>query len=414
MLGCTLALRLAQRGHKVTLFEASDRLGGLADAWNVGPFTWDRHYHVTLMSDAFTVALLREIGIEDKLVWAETKTGFFTGGRLYSMSNSFEFLKFPPLALIDKFRLGGTIMVASRIDDWRKMEQIPVAEWLTRLSGRRTFEKMWLPLLRAKLGEAWQETSAAFIWATIQRMYAARKSGLKKEMFGYVEGGYATTVEALGKALERAGVDVRLSTPTKSVSGGVTVDGERFDSAVLTVAPVLADRMTQGLKDGERSRLKNLRYQGIVCASVVLNKPLSPYYVTNITDEWVPFTGVIEMTALVDPKVFGGRGLVYLPKYVAPDHPLLDADDATVERRFLDALMRMYPHLKYSDVQAFKVSRVRHVFPIPTINYSAGVPAIKTSVDGVFHLSSANILNGTLNVNETIALAEKSVETIDG
>ena len=28
-------------------------------------------------------------------------------------------------------------------------------------------------------------------WATIQRIYAARNSGLKKEMFGYVRGGYA-------------------------------------------------------------------------------------------------------------------------------------------------------------------------------------------------------------------------------
>ena len=45
------------------------------------------------------------------------------------------------------------------------------------------------PLLRAKLGDAYQAASAAFIWATIQRLYAARRSGLKKEMFGYVPGG---------------------------------------------------------------------------------------------------------------------------------------------------------------------------------------------------------------------------------
>ena len=31
------------------------------------------------------------------------------GGKLYSMSNSVEFLKFPPLSLIGKFRLGATI-----------------------------------------------------------------------------------------------------------------------------------------------------------------------------------------------------------------------------------------------------------------------------------------------------------------
>jgi hypothetical protein len=42
------------------------------------------------------------------------------------------------------------------------------------------------------LGENYKNTSASFIWSTIQRMYAARRSGLKKEMFGYVNGGYET------------------------------------------------------------------------------------------------------------------------------------------------------------------------------------------------------------------------------
>ena len=62
--------------------------------------------------------------------------------------------------------------------------------WLRRWSGERTFERIWLPLLKSKLGENYRLTSAAFIWATIARMYAARRPGLKREMFGYVEGGY--------------------------------------------------------------------------------------------------------------------------------------------------------------------------------------------------------------------------------
>ena len=43
---------------------------------------------------------------------------------------------------------------------------------------------------KSEIGRKLHNTSAAFIWSTIQRMYAARKSGLKKEMFGYVSGGY--------------------------------------------------------------------------------------------------------------------------------------------------------------------------------------------------------------------------------
>jgi protoporphyrinogen oxidase len=39
MLGMTLAYRLSQAGKNVTLFEASDSLGGLAAAWQIGKVT---------------------------------------------------------------------------------------------------------------------------------------------------------------------------------------------------------------------------------------------------------------------------------------------------------------------------------------------------------------------------------------
>ncbi len=40
---------------------------------------------------------------------------------------------------------------------------------------------------------------------------------------------------------------------------------------------------------------------------MLLKKAISPYYVTNITDSWPPFTGVIEMTALIDKKEVDGK-----------------------------------------------------------------------------------------------------------
>ncbi len=190
MLGLTLALRLAERGYKVTLLESADRLGGLADAWRLGDVTWDRHYHVTLLSDSHLRRLLADLGLDDQLRWTTTQTGFLVDGQLHPFSSSWDFLRFPPLGPVDKLRLGWTIWQAARCRDWRRLEQTPVGDWLARHSGRQTFERIWLPLLKAKLGDAWRRTSAAFIWATIQRMYAARSAGLKREMFGYLPGGY--------------------------------------------------------------------------------------------------------------------------------------------------------------------------------------------------------------------------------
>jgi protoporphyrinogen oxidase len=414
----TLAYRLAQQGKRVTLFESADHLGGLASAWNLGDIVWDRHYHVTLLSDSYVRALLAELGLEREMEWVETKTGFYTDGTLYSMSNTLEFLRFPPLSLLDKLRLGGTIFFASQVKDWRKLEQIPVVDWLTRLSGKRTVEKIWVPLLRAKLGDLYKKASAAFIWAIIARMYAARRSGMKKEMFGYAAGGYARILDRFGKALAERGVHIELSRTVRNVrqveQGAVEVefaDGaiKAFDQVVLTTAAPIAERLCRDLTQQERDKLKGVEYQGIICASVLLKQALSPYYVTNITESWVPFTAVIEMSALVNRAHLGGNHLVYLPKYLSPDDPMFGLSDQDIEDRFLSALERMYPHFRRSDVQCFRISRVKYVLAVSTLNYSVNLPSMTTSIPGLHIINSSHIVNGTLNVNETIQLAEQAV-----
>src|SRR6267142_1623634 len=351
-LGMTLARRLAQHGQDVTLFEAAPALGGLASAWSLGDVVWDRHYHVTLLSDAYLRALLTELGLEQEMAWVETRTGFYTDGTLYSMSNTLEFLRFPPLSLFSKLRLGATILYASRLRDWKKLEKILVADWLKRWSGRATFEKIWLPLLRA-----------------------------------------ATKIEstAEGVAIDFAGGSRRT-----------------FDQVVVTLAAPLAARLCPGLSSDELARLEGIQYQGVMCASFLLKRPLADFYVTNITDRWVPFTAVIEMSALVDRAHFGGRALVYLPKYLKPDDPAFSHSDREVQDMFLDGLARMYPHFRRADVECFRVSRVKHVLAISTLGYSDRLPPMTTSLPGLHIVNSAHIVNGTLNVNETVQLAEKA------
>ena len=417
MLGLMLAHRLRQQGEQVTILEAAPQLGGLASAWRLGEITWDRHYHVILLSDSHVRGLLQELGLENEMDWVETKTGFYTDGKLYSMSNSLEFLKFPPLGLIDKFRLALTILRAARIKDSSKLEGILVADWLRKWSGRRTFEKIWLPLLRAKLGENYRIASAAFIWAIIARMYAARRSGLKKEMFGYVRGGYARILDRFAEKLTQDDVSIRLQqrvTRIESSGDGVRVEladdlPVYFDRVVVTAAAPLASRLCPDLSTEEHRLLNGVTYQGIICASVLLRKPLASYYVTNITDTWVPFTAVIEMSALVDRQQFGGNCLVYLPKYVAPDDPMFKETDQQIQERFLAALERMYPQFRREDVLAFQVSRVKQVFAVTTRNYSQQVPPLITSQPGVYLVNSAHIVNGTLNVNETLQLADQTL-----
>lgn len=421
ILGMTLAYRLAQQGQQVTLIEGAAELGGLASAWQLGNITWDRHYHVTLLSDLTLRSLLRELNLEQEMEWVETKTGVYAGGTLYSVSNAIEFLKFPPLKLIDKIRLGLTILYGARIRDWQRLEKISVETWLRRWSGNPTFEKFWLPLLRAKLGDNYKIASASFIWSTIARLYAARRTGLKKEMFGYVRGGYAHILQRFGEVLTETGVEIKLGDRVTSIkqvgSGQLLVQlqqgGEMaFDQVVLTTAAPIAAQLCPQLSAQEQQQLNGIQYQGILCASILLKQPLSPYYVTNITDSWVPFTGIIEMTTLVDPKAFGGRSLIYLPKYVPANDSAFELSDDALQAKFIQALEQMYPHFQASDVLAFQVSRVKYVVAIPTVDYSQHLPPMQTSVAGLHIVNSAHILNGTLNVNETVQLAEQAAASL--
>ena len=421
----TLAWRLRTAGHRVTIFESAPDLGGLAGSMHLGDVTWDRFYHVILLSDSSLLALLADLGLADRLSWGTTRTGFYSDGRLLSLSTSLDFLRFPPLSLFDKGRLAATILRASRIRDGRALERIPVEAWLTRWSGRRTFERIWLPLLQSKLGDNYRIASAAFIWAIIARMYAARRSGLKREMFGYVEGGYATVLQRLRARLESAGVTIRCAAPVARIlptaresGGGVQLelangDNHPLDQVVVTTSTSRVVAMCPTLSDDERNRLAGITYQGVISLAVLLRRPLGGYYVTNITDAGFPFTGVIEMTALVDPSTFGGRTLVYLPRYLTQEDPLWRATDGEIRDRFLAGLARMYPELTPGDVVASEVSRVRDVLAVSTLDYSTRcLPPLRTSVPGLWIVNSAQIANGTLNLNETVSLANLQADRL--
>jgi protoporphyrinogen oxidase len=277
---------------------------------------------------------------------------------------------------------------------------------------------MWIPLLRSKLGENYRKTSAAFIWGSIQRMYSARRSGAKKETFGYIPGGYASILEGLHRRLEAEGVAVRLQHAARLVertaAGAVRVDfanghSEEFDQVALAMASPIAARLCPALSAEEKQKLNAIQYLGIICASVLLKKPLAGYYVTNLTDAGAPYTGIIEMTALADRAHFGGNTLVYLPKYVSSDDAAFDLSDEEIRHSFLGALFALHGHLSEGDVLDFKLTREKYVMAIPTLNYSKNLAPTQTSVAGVHIVNSSHILDGTLTVDASLRVAEAAM-----
>jgi len=414
MMGLSLAYRLATAGRRVTVYESAPRAGGLVSGADLATSVrWDRFYHVILASDAHTRLLLRDIGIEGEVSWTTTGTGVFAGGRLMPASTPLDLLRIPGLRPLDLARIAATLVRAGHDSPGRLVEWMTCEEWLTRWSGRRAWERFWRPLLRSKLGEDGPKASASFIVATLKRLGKARRAGLDRERFGWVRGGYERVADRLVEVLKRHGAPVRAGAPVSAVTpvdGGLAVRAigtgtETYDRVVICAPGPAAARLCPAWGDDERRRLADPPWMGVVNVAVLMRSPLSGRYVTNLLDDGLPFTGVIEVTAVVDPAAVGGHHLVHLPRYVAAGDPLFDAPDAEVAGAFLAGLERVKPAFRRSDAVACRVFRARHVMPFPVLHRSHRVPPVATSVPGLFVLNGAQIDEGTANVDETVRLA---------
>ncbi|HVZ60728.1 MAG TPA: NAD(P)/FAD-dependent oxidoreductase [Terriglobales bacterium] len=418
--GLTTAFYLLRSGAQVTVLEAGDQVGGLATHFDFGPFAWDKFYHCILTSDSALLGLIDDLGLTPELRWTETKTGFFVDGKLHSMSSAADFLRFPPLSLWEKARLGFGILYAARIRDGRPLEKMLASEWLIRIFGKNNYNKMWGPLLKCKLGACREETSAAFIWTYIARYYSTReKSASQKERIGYVTGGYRTVFSRLIQQIETMGGKIVTSAPVKQVikSGNkieiTTPQGRmEFDRVVGTIPSRPFAAAAPQLDPEYVRKLAEVKYLGVVCFVLLLKRPLSKYYVLNLTDEDLPFTGVIEMTNLVSREETAGYHLVYLPKYTVPGDPLFDASEEELWKSFRPALQRVIPDLQDSDIERRFLFRERLVQPVPVIGYSDIVPGMRTGIDGLILANSTQIINTNLNNNAMVKIANRAVDLV--
>ncbi len=414
IMGLSLAYFLTKAGARVEVFEASDNLGGLAGPIYLDGVAIDRFYHAILSSDSHLRGLCAELGIADRLRFRQTKMGFYHQGRIYPMNNIRDFLMFPPLTWMDRFRLGLTVIGARLVRDWHRLESVSLEDWLVRLGGRHLFETIWRPLLKAKFDGDFANTPATYIWARINRVSSTRTGAEQKEMAGHLIGGYITLVSTLAERVQAAGGQVHLRTPIAEI---VVRDGELqglrlghpangrsaqaawqpggevlpFDAVVATVQTPLFLRLAPGLPEAYREFLGRTRYMGIVCPLLVLDRPLSPYWTLNITDDRIPFTGVIETTNYIDPQYVGGYHLVYLPKYTQAESTWFRLSDDEVREIWLGHLERMFPDFDRRAIRHMLIHRERYVEPIHPLNSLDLIPPVATPVAGLYLANTAQI-----------------------
>lgn len=421
MMGISLGYFLSQQGVEVEIFEASPALGGLADQIILEDGTTvDRFYHTILSSDSLLRQLCAELDIAHKLRFRETKMGFYYQGEIHSMNNVIEFLRFPPLGWIDRFRLGLTVLYAQFIRDSQRLEGISVEEWLLRLSGGRTYENIWRPLLKAKFDGGFDKVPASWMWARLVRMKSARRGVDQKEETGHLIGGYATLIKAMAARIMAAGGKIHRHCPVEEVliengrAQGLCLRHtvRPYSAIVVTLPAPIFCRLIPGACQDYRGFLSGADYLGVVCPLLVLDRPLTGFWMLNITDDRVPFTGVIETTTYINPQYVGGHHLVYLPKYTAPESPWQERSDHEIREIWLQHLETMFPHFDQRRIRCFLVHRERYVEPLHGLNATHLIPAVETPVERLYLATMAQ-LHPTPNCCESVSRhARQAAHTI--
>jgi protoporphyrinogen oxidase len=417
ILGLTAAYRLAREGVHVTVYEESDRVGGLAGTSPLGGYDVDRYYHALTLTDQRVIDLATELGLGDSIRWRPLGVGFYHDGALASMSTPRELLGFPGLSPADRARLVAFVLRCRLISDRAALDAEPIESWTRRVAGDRLWERLWRPLLDSKFDGAWHDLPATYLWSRMRRTAGTRdRSG--REVMGWIRGGHQALADALRGAILAHGGEVLTGRRVRSiVSSGGRVQGvvarSSFRAHAWVISTLLRPHLERIVGPDLRAALPPdpCRYLGVVCVVARVRESVSPYYALNITDRSVPLTSVVETTHVVDPEHVGGH-LIYVPRYVLPDSPELERPAQEVKREYLGHVRAMFPRFDPErDVIASTVARARLAEPIHSHGSHERLPAF-VAAPGLVAASSAHVYPDIVHAQAMVGVADRVVATL--
>ena len=416
--GLSAAYELGKRGHKVALFEKESELGGQAGTFVVEGERLERFYHHIFTSDIDIIKVIAELGLGERLLWLDSKVGFFHRGRIYDFVTPMELLKFRPLGLVDRVRLGLVSLYLRRYGNWHSLEGVTAKEWLTRYGGKRSYEVVWGPLLKNKFGESAHEIGMVWLWGKIHLRLASRRG--EKESLGYLNGSFGLLIESLRKRIIDAGGEIYTSSPVDRV----VVEGERAtgiqsagrehpcDAVIATVPSPVFLEMVPHLPADYAGKLAGVRYQGAMVMVLILKERLSHIYWLNISDASIPFVALVEHTNLVDPSVYGGKRIVYIANYLSKDSPLYSLSPDELLQEYLPHLRKINPEFEPGWVEGCYLFRDDAGQPIITTNYSSRIPEHVTPISRLYLANTTQIYPEDRGMNYSVRLGRRVADLV--
>lgn len=431
--GLTAAYDLTKQGHAVTIYEARAQAGGLAAGFRDEQWEWhlDRFYHHWFASDGDVIRLIEELGARDRLFFPWPTTSVYHQGRIYPLDSPVPALKFIPLSqlhravrvlqfapspLIDRLRVGLMSFYLTLTRNWRSLERVSADEWLRRAVGERAYDLWWKPLLTAKFGEEnYRDVNMAWMWARLHKRTAR---------LGYFAGGFQSFVNLLLERVQAQGGKVRLETAVQSVRP--TIDGRlrletlagaaEHDQVVATCSPQEMLRLAPNLPADYAAKLSQLKSMAALVLVLALKRRLTEghYWINAPAGEGLPFMGLVEHTNYVGREHYGGDHLVYCGDYLPPDHPYLDYSKEQLLQIYLPGLVKINPDFDLDWVRASWMFTERYAQPVPTLDHSRNIPALKTPIPGLWLANMSQVYPWDRGSNYAVEMGRRVAQEIGG
>jgi protoporphyrinogen oxidase len=408
--GLVAGYELARLGFPVTVLEKDEAVGGITGSFEVNGSCVDKFYHHFFNSDEHLIRLAGEIGLGNQLRYAPTKTSIYINRSFYRLSSPLDVLRFRPLGLVDRVRLGMLVLKVRGLGNWRPLELETAEQWLINRCGRRVYSVVWEPLLRAKFGSFAREVSAVWFWNKLMLRGGSRNIA-GNEVLGYINGSFGAMAEALAGKIKAFGGEVKVGVQTESlvidngcVRGVQTQDGTIDTEAVIATPalPIIADML-----DGSADRtyidgLRRIKYLANICLVLELSRPLSDIYWLNINDPDVPFTGIVEHTNLLPIEACGGSRIVYLSKYIEQNSDIYNMSREQLLEFSVPYVRQIFAGFEREQILGYHVFKAPYAQPLIERNYSKIICPTETPVKGLYIATMAQVYPQDRGVNYAV------------
>ena len=394
--GLSLGYYLAKAGWKVNIFEKDAEPGGLAGSFKVEGENLEKFYHHWFTNDLHIMNLIKELDCEDHIVIRPTRTGMYYANNFFKLSSPLDLLKFNPLSLINRIRLGFVVLAVRIVNDWKKLEDITAKDWLIKICGKQGYTVVWEPLLKGKFGRYAETVSAVWFWNKL-KLRGGSRGEKGKENLAYYKGGFASLAESVANKIIEFGGTINYNTEVSAVNGDsaiILADGRVLtaDKTVLTTPlPITAKILESSVEPKYIDQIKQIQYIGNICLTLELNRSLSEIYWLNVNDPGFPFVGIIEHTNFEPVESYKGRHIVYLSKYLPTDETLYNMTEEAFFEYAIPFIQRMFPDFNKDWVLDYHVWKEAYSQPLVTKHYSKIIPDFKTPLNGVYINTMAQI-----------------------